>query len=1250
MDAEKKLIPYNWPLNGRLITSIDGTLLPDAHFQALENMRYTDGGIAPVSGMTKINASALAKLKVQNGFHFKKSQPVTENHVFVQVTNPADSTSAIYKSDNTTDIPAQDTFTLFKAMDSDNTVYFSEAPDQSMVFCDGYHNYVYSGAEYRCARFINFNPDESFSYDFTTQANNNLTDTKNVFTLTGLASSGIDSNTMLLLHGDGNLTDSSPTTAHTCSSFGWSNGSFEDNDFAALTGWTDSDSGTGASTQATYDSRSALKATSGASAGAGHYSLLTKDVGTLGATYAITIVLNLDAVGTLANDDQFEMSVDNGDITLAVRWCSDGLYIYDGATWNEVGTNICVADVWQEYTFVVDSTTPASANVVVYLDDTLIDATVDCSNVTTTTDGLVQLRQYGTTTVAQITYVDKIKVGTAINSVSYSTTTVFGTYSISLDGSEAGARACITIPDNADFDFSAGKFAIDCRFMALNLTAIQPIYYQETDFENFFYVYVSTAGAVTFVVVSGGATVVTAATPDATIVADTYYHIEIDENGDDWYIFVDGVQKGYVSDAQRCADYTGIVRIGKSGAFHVAQSSCLIDEFRVSNNYRHIANFTLPLTAYGTTASTHVYIGSTRPISGAKFYIKTANTAAAGVAAYYWNGSAWTSCGTITDGTAVVAGTPLAQTGVISFTSTASTAKIRVIDENIGYYYYFVFSGIDDATTISQVTLQAPVQDLKDIWDGSPRQVYSCLVYTSAYADYTTNVYNLEYDSADTTTYVNVGTLTSAQHIYGGFNERLTGVKVYLGETNVNTNACVAYVDYWNGTAWTSVGAIVDGTSVSGVSFARTGNISWNSPESVSEFVTSIGNSSKWYFYRIRFSATLSATVHLDHLSGIPVQVELMPYRYPVLWQNRLWMLNDQSNNKNTAIGSSYGTVCVFNGIDSGMLIFGGSKEVNCGKTIFTRYGGSLYENMIVCKNNETYLVDGTSFTGDDSGSGSFVVYQVSGTRGCIAPLTMQPCDTGYEVAPGITKHIITWLSNSGVVMFDSNSMIEISGDISDKFRMNNTDGLNRSLSNKSSAFYDSSNGEYHLLIPIGATSTYLNEEYVYDVVRKKWFQVKRGAKYLWCGFEVEDQYGNYHVYGGTGDGFIERLEYGTTFDGLGITYKFRLSDSLMNTSWDTRKEIRQIRLVGECKTTTDQTIAINHYADGSTTASTPAIIAMASSKTGRRFYKFARSVALRGTTHSLEFSITTNNETGGFAPLFISGHYKVIDYDMEAE
>ena len=59
MADDKQLKEFKWPLNGRLITKLDGSVLPDGHFQRLQNMSYNDGGIEGIAGMSKINTSAL---------------------------------------------------------------------------------------------------------------------------------------------------------------------------------------------------------------------------------------------------------------------------------------------------------------------------------------------------------------------------------------------------------------------------------------------------------------------------------------------------------------------------------------------------------------------------------------------------------------------------------------------------------------------------------------------------------------------------------------------------------------------------------------------------------------------------------------------------------------------------------------------------------------------------------------------------------------------------------------------------------------------------------------------------------------------------------------------------------------------------------------------------------------------------------------------------------------------------------------
>jgi hypothetical protein len=1042
--ADQSLKAFDWPLNGRLITKLDGSQLPEGHFQTLQNMRYNDGGIEGIQGMTKINASAFSYTDVKGGFHFKKEIPNTENHILVQTTESTN--SRIVKSDNTTSIPAQDTFSTFVTLPTTNLVNFSEAPDESMVFCDGYTNYVYSGSEYRVAKVINFDPAGTYSYDYTTVANNNLTDSNNVFSLKGGLGGGLDTSTMTLLHFDNNVTDSA--------------------------------------TQ-----------------------------GNAPFTYTAT------------------------DLT-------------------------------------------------------------------------------------------------------YSTTyKVFGTHGAVFNGTSS----VITTGDDANFDFSGGKFTIDGWFYVTDLTAASPIFYQQTDANNYIYFYIDTDGSIKLSIYDTGAEVVACAAPAGTITThpDTgWKHIALVENDNDYYIFVDGVQCGYVSDANRAANYTGNVTIGSNG---VAFFYGYMDELRVSSSARWTSDFTPPVAAYSGTSSdyAYLYIGSARPISGVKFYIKTANATASTVSGFYWNGSSWTAVGSLVDGTLDTATSTitLAQTGTMSFTSTVDLCKVKAIKNNVAYYYQFVFSDVDTAAAISQISVVCPVQALVDIWDGQPRQLYSCIKYDgSTYTDYTQNTYALDFLASLATTFVNMGGFTSSQYMYFGFNERMLGVKFYLGETNVNTNAAIMSIDYWNGTTWATVGSIDDGTSVGGKSFNRSGVVTWNPPAVTSEYVNSVGNSAEWYYYRVHFSATLSGTVYLDNVIGIPAQVDIKAHKFAVLWQNRLWLLNDQSRNKNCAIGSSYGTVCVFNGTDSPLLSFGGPNGIECAAPLYTRYGGNVYENLIVCKRNQTYLVDGTS-------PSNYIVYKIADTTGCIAPQTTKVCDTGYEVAPGLTKHVILWLSASGVVMFDANSLINVSGDIGDRFEEGSTNYINESLADKFTAFYDAARYEYHLLIATGSSTT-LNEEWVYDLVHRKWWLANRKTKYITCGINIEDSVGNRYIFGGTDDGYLERLEYGNTFDGVAIEYKFRLADNLLDKSLMYIKEIRGLKLTGIVSTTAS-TITVNHYLDGSTTASTPAIPVINQNVSGKRIYQVFRSISFKGVFHGFEFIISTS-DGGVFRPLYVSGLWRTLREDLE--
>ena len=494
------------------------------------------------------------------------------------------------------------------------------------------------------------------------------------------------------------------------------------------------------------------------------------------------------------------------------------------------------------------------------------------------------------------------------------------------------------------------------------------------------------------------------------------------------------------------------------------------------------------------------------------------------------------------------------------------------------------------------------------------------------------------YVSTSPQTFFNAGTLVTPYVFYAGFTERMSGIIVSMPDgLYVNKVAAITVaVNYWNGTAWTPVIGLEDSTAnADGISLSQSGMITWNQITENTEFKRTLANDYEFYYYEIVFSAALSEDVRIDYIGGMSTQKTIAPYRFPVFWQNRLWMFNDQADKKNVGICSAYGTNCVFNGDDSVEREFGDAKELVCGESMFTRYGSNIYDNLVLCKRGATYLVDGY-------GPATWVIYTISDKVGCLAPLTMKRCDMSYEIAAGMTKHVLMWRSARGVEFFDGNTIAQVDGDIRNFFDPASDDYIDPVVQDVSleSAFYDEINFEYHWLF----TNANGKQEWVYSLKYRKWYQIDRGTKALTCGFNVQDLAGNSFVFAGTSDGFIERLEYGTTFDLIPITYTLWTGDILLAKTGDYVCKLRHIKLFGKSKVSAN-TVAATIYLDTALTGiSLPAISQI---DPLRRIYQVKHSCNYDAVMHGLKYEITTTTESIGFEPFLISGLYSVVREDF---
>ena len=809
------------------------------------------------------------------------------------------------------------------------------------------------------------------------------------------------------------------------------------------------------------------------------------------------------------------------------------------------------------------------------------------------------------------------------NNVTFDTS-IYKFGSASADFSGVGDN--LTIPDNADFDLSDGTWTIDF-WLYPTAGTLDSLYYQQTDANNFFTFYFQNQ-ILTLRIMAAGSYVVDLST-GSDLTMNAWQHIELVENGDDYFIFINGTQKAYVSDTSRPVNYTGSIVIGQD-------MTGKLDEFRVSNNVRHTLNFLPPQQAYSTSPVTYTYLGTVMPIQGIKFYVKTANTVASGMNISYWNGSAWTTAGSLSDGTAV-AGKSLAQTGIATFSSTETTAKPKIIYGVFAYWYLVSWSNLDETTQVSYITVDAPMQLIRDIWDGIPRTTYSYFLYKSGiYTDKTLEVTNNSYVDADPTTYVELDSLATSGSQFIGFTERCTGLRVNFVGNHVNTTAnTILTVYYWNGQAWTSVGTIDDGTRGVSQSFNQSGFITWDGANITDEYKTTIGsNDTLFYYYKLTFSQALSADVQMFYIAGVPAQTDISPYKFSIMFQNRVVLCSDQSENRNEILIGGYNSVAIWNGGDSGTFYLGDNKDLIAAGSLYTRYGGTLYENLVITKKGETWLIDGTS-------PSNYVLYKISESYGCVAHGTFKVCDIGYEIAPGINKHVAIWQAEGAMVIFDSNVVLPIHYDIKDVFDPASSITINTSMIHKSEGFYDEAKGEYHWLWASGASTT-LDKEYVYDLIHRKWFTIDRGTgKKLQLGIPVSDTNGKKYIYGAIDTGYLERLENGTTFDATSIVSEFRTPD-IPIAGWGYENLIRKIGLLAKTKANTTNSVAVTHYGDMANGGT--AVGNLSVTDTTKRVKHSIISVAVGPHTfHSLHCSMTTSNENIGFEPIGLQVFYKTV-------
>ena len=150
----------------------------------------------------------------------------------------------------------------------------------------------------------------------------------------------------------------------------------------------------------------------------------------------------------------------------------------------------------------------------------------------------------------------------------------FGTASAQFDGT----GDYLSIPDSSDWAFGSGDFTIEFWF---NITtdAFVRVFYWYQDGSNRGGFNYDASGGWNFFMESGGSTVVNFSQGSSTISTDTWHHIALVRNGNDYNIYQDGTSIASTTDSDSLPDYSSVMYISGNSD---GQLDGYLDEVRVS--------------------------------------------------------------------------------------------------------------------------------------------------------------------------------------------------------------------------------------------------------------------------------------------------------------------------------------------------------------------------------------------------------------------------------------------------------------------------------------------------------------------------------------------------------------------------------------------------------------------------------------------------------------------------------------------
>ena len=504
-------------------------------------------------------------------------------------------------------------------------------------------------------------------------------------------------------------------------------------------------------------------------------------------------------------------------------------------------------------------------------------------------------------------------------------------------------------------------------------------------------------------------------------------------------------------------------------------------------------------------ATDKFYVLTHERISGVTLDLNASvNTNAVTLTVKAMRSGTWTSVAALSDGTLVDASKTLGQDGTISWTASASDT-LTVIGNVMGYAYEFSWSGaLSGSVGVVSVTCTMAATTLSNKWNGVFEWANGALFYDQSAGQYIEALGKLTNESDSQ--YLDISSATTSDYLYIKAVEPICGLGFGVPSGYGNTaDAQIDLIEYWSGSAWTTVGTLSDTTLDGGAdsSFAQTGRIFFEASALTPTKRIFQSDKIPGYWYRVSWDNALSTNTRV-YAALYATQPEALPtYSGCVEFKGRLFVWGDPRY-KNRLRFSSYDRYDCFSGKDSGYTdAFGGSDTILCAI--------KFYNELIVFKKNSIYLLEGYS-------PATFGILKLADTVGIASPKSAQSFEIGYasmHADEGV--NIVTWQDTDGIYVLDGRKPKKISAPIDHYFNPEYSTCIAAANIESLQAYSDYINNEYHLLLP--------SSELVYNYVTDEWYPPWEREISLTTGLVLRGTDNRYYTYGGTASGFVLKLE-----------------------------------------------------------------------------------------------------------------------------